>query len=38
MHFEVNVLQMVRKNIFTDTQTTNKVSLMFLDVNVVTES
>ena len=38
MHFEVNILQIVRKNIFTDTQTTNKVPLMFLDVNVVTES
>ena len=38
MHFEVNMLKNIRKNIFTDTQITNNVSLKFLDVNVVTES
>ena len=38
MHFEVNMLRNVRKNIFKDTQKRKKVPPLFLDVNVVTES
>ena len=37
MNFEVKMPQNGRKNIFRDKQTTKKVPLIFLDVQVVTE-
>ena len=37
MNFEVKMPQNGRKNIFRDKQTTKKVPLTFLDVQVVTE-
>ena len=37
MNFEVKMPQNGRKNIFRDKQTTKKVPLIFLDVQVVTQ-
>ena len=37
MHFHVKMPENGRKNIFTDKQTRNKVPLMFLDVQAITE-
>ena len=37
MHFQVKMLENVRKNIFKDKQTKKKIPLMFLDVKVITE-
>ena len=37
MHFPVKLLENVRKNMFPEKQTTNKVPLRFLDVKDVTE-
>ena len=37
MHFQVKMRENGRKNIFKEKQTTNKVPLMFLNANVVTE-
>ena len=34
MGFELKMSENGRKNIFTDKQTTNKVLVMFLDINV----
>ena len=38
MHFKVKMPENGGKNIFKDKQATNKVLLMFLDANVLTES
>ena len=37
MHFQVEMKENSRKNIFTDNKTTNKVPLVFLDAKVLTE-
>ena len=37
MYLQVKIQQNGNKKIFTDNQTTNKVPLMFLNVNVLTE-
>ena len=37
MHFQVEMKENSRKNIFTENKTTNKVPLLFLDVKVLTE-
>ena len=38
MPFQVKMAQTDRKNIFRDKETTNKIPLMFLNVNVLSES
>ena len=37
MHFQVKMPENGKKNIFREKQTTNKMPLMFLDVNVLRE-
>ena len=37
MHFQVKMLEIGRKDIFRDKETTNKVPLMLLEVEVVAE-
>ena len=38
MHFQIRMRQNLKKNIFRDKQSTNKVPMIFLNVKVLTET